>query len=122
MEDIGISHEMIDIVISVQITMVHSRTNTIIFAINDNVYPDLRTQYISSKYYGRPSVYNLIELLPQTIYNLVLFLVKAFERRNAFIIKCIKNAVNIVLSIYICMYVYWFFSVCFDSKTYVLFI
>ena len=50
-------------------------------------------------------MYNLIELLPQTIYNLVLFLVKAFERRNAFIIKCIKNAVNIVLSIYIYMYV-----------------
>ena len=99
---------MRDHIISVQITMVHSSTNTIIFAINDNVYPDLRTQYISSKYYGRPSMYNLIELLPQTIYNLVLFLVKAFERRNAFIIKCIKNEVNIVLSIYICTFTGFF--------------
>jgi len=30
MEDIGTSHEMRDIVISVQITMVHSRTSTIL--------------------------------------------------------------------------------------------
>ena len=99
--------------------MVHSRTRTILWSF---VLLDLRTQYISTYYYRRSSMYKFIELFTTnniiTLNKLELFLINKFwtqkcscEKSN--LLRWINNFFLVSLSVHVGFFcLFWRVRVC----------